>query len=153
VQQASTKIDLSSEIGRARAIVVHEPGGEIENMTPATAAEVLYDDILSLPLAQQAHRQLTGVLGKHSQLLHFNDLLREVLDNMDVRERLLRVATDLYSCPEIMPELLPMSSADLARQLLQGTPMHKDTLEKYLSPLHHSLPPLPNAFFTRHATL
>lgn len=153
MQQASTKIDLSSEIGRARAIVVHEPGGEIENMTPATAAEVLYDDILSLPLAQQAHRQLTGVLGKHSQLLHFNDLLREVLDNLDVRERLLRVATDLYACPEVMPELLPLSSADLARQLLQGTPMHKDTLEKYLSPLHHSLPPLPNAFFTRDATM
>lgn len=153
MKQAVTNIDLASEIGRARAIVVHEPGAEIENMTPATATEVLYDDILSLPLAREAHRQLTGVLGKQAQLLSFTGLLTDVLSNADVRERLLRVATSLYGCAEIMPELLDMPAADVARQLLQGTPMHKDTLEKYLSPLHHSLPPLPNAFFTRDATM
>jgi len=153
VKQAVTNIDLASEIGHARAIVVHEPGAEIENMTPATATEVLYDDILSLPLAREAHRQLTGVLGKQAQLLSFTGLLTDVLSNADVRERLLRVATSLYGCAEIMPELLDMPAADVARQLLQGTPMHKDTLEKYLSPLHHSLPPLPNAFFTRDATM
>jgi hypothetical protein len=47
----SIQIGLNSEIGPLETVVVHTPGQEIENMTPQTAAEVLYDDILTLPLA------------------------------------------------------------------------------------------------------
>ena len=56
-------IKLNSEIGPLETVVVHTPGQELENMTPDTAAEVLYDDILNLPLALREHQQLTGVLG------------------------------------------------------------------------------------------
>ncbi len=147
------KIDLTSEIGAINAVMVHQPGQEIENMTPATAAEVLYDDIISLPLARAEHAQLTGVLNKLAQVVELTDLLSDVLENHDVRERLLREVVRLYDCPDILDELLDLSSAQLAHQLLEGTPMRKDTLEKYLSPLHHALPPLPNTFFTRDATM
>ena len=65
----SIEIRLDSEIGTLETVVVHTPGQEMENMTPATAAEVLYDDILSLPLALEEHRQLTGVLGRVARVL------------------------------------------------------------------------------------
>ncbi len=149
----SIKIDLTSEIGSINAVMVHRPGQEIENMTPATATEVLYDDIISLPLARAEHQQLTGVLDNLAQVVELTNLLSDVLDNQDVRERLLREVVRLYDCAEILDELLDTPSPALANQLLEGTPMRKDTLEKYLSPLHHALPPLPNTFFTRDATM
>ncbi|HPI95529.1 MAG TPA: arginine deiminase, partial [Gammaproteobacteria bacterium] len=55
-------ISVHSEIGRLNTVIIHQPGVEMENMTPATAQEVLYDDILNLDLALEEHRQLTGVL-------------------------------------------------------------------------------------------
>lgn len=147
------QIDLTSEIGKINAVMVHQPGQEIENMTPATATEVLYDDIISLPLARAEHEQLTGVLNKLAHVVELTDLLSDVLDNHDVRQRLLREVGRLYDAPEVLGDLMGMPSAALANQLLEGTPMRKDTLEKYLSPLHHALPPLPNTFFTRDATM
>ena len=35
-----TQIIIYSEIGALNAVMVHRPGREIENMTPASAAEV-----------------------------------------------------------------------------------------------------------------
>lgn len=146
-------IDLTSEIGQLNAVMVHQPGREIENMTPATAAEVLYDDIISLPLALEEHRRFAGVLRRVARVVEFQDLLDDVLQMDEVKDSLLQQICRLYQCPEVYDELHQLNSEDLARQLLEGTPMRKDTLEKYLNPLRHAIPPLPNAFFTRDATM
>ena len=71
--------NLDSEIGALNTVVVHRPGREIENMTPASAAEVLYDDILNLELATREHDQLTGVLRRVADVYEFEDLLRDTL--------------------------------------------------------------------------
>lgn len=149
----SIEIRLDSEIGALETVVVHTPGQEIENMTPATAADVLYDDILSLPLALQEHRQLTGVLGKVARVLELRDLLSEVLDKERVRRALLEELTDLFDCREVFADLVGMESAALATQLIQGTPKRADSLEKFLDPSPYAIPPLPNTFFTRDATM
>ena len=145
--------NLDSEIGALNTVVVHRPGREIENMTPASAAEVLYDDILNLELATREHDQLTGVLRRVADVYEFEDLLRDTL--ADGRMKGLRVdeLVKLYSCEDLAPELKEMDNAALAAQLFQGTPMLKDSLEKFLSPLRHAIPPLPNAFFTRDAVM
>lgn len=149
----SIEIRLDSEIGTLETVVVHTPGQEMENMTPATAAAVLYDDILSLPLALQEHRQLTGVLGQVARVLELQDLLAEVLDKERVRRALLEELTALFDCREVLADLLEMESATLAAQLIQGTPKRPDSLEKFLDPSRYAIPPLPNTFFTRDATM
>jgi len=149
----SIEIRLDSEIGALDTVVVHTPGQEMENMTPATAAEVLYDDILSLPLALEEHRQLTGVLEKVARVLEFRDLLAVVLDKERVRRALLEELTSLFACPEVFAPLLEMESDALARQLIQGTAKVPDSLEKFLAPSEFAIPPLPNTFFTRDATM
>jgi arginine deiminase len=149
----SIEIRLDSEIGALETVVVHTPGQEMENMTPATAAAVLYDDILSLPLALQEHRQLTGVLGQVARVLELQDLLAEVLDKERVRRALLEELTALFDCREVLADLLEMESAPLAAQLIQGTPKRPDSLEKFLDPSRYAIPPLPNTFFTRDATM
>ncbi|PKL95154.1 MAG: arginine deiminase [Gammaproteobacteria bacterium HGW-Gammaproteobacteria-8] len=149
----SIEIRLDSEIGALETVVVHTPGQEMENMTPATAAAVLYDDILSLPLALQEHRQLTGVLGQVARVVELRDLLSDVLQKERVRRALLEKLTSLFDCREVLADLLEMESAPLAAQLIEGTPKRPDSLEKFLDPSRYAIPPLPNTFFTRDATM
>ena len=148
-----TQITIESEIGALNAVMIHRPGREIENMTPASAAEVLYDDILNLQLATREHDQLTGVLRKVAEVHEFEDLLLDTLADQDMKALLIDELVELYGCPELAPMLKDTGDAELASQLFRGTPMLKDSLEKFLSPLRHAIPPLPNAFFTRDAVM
>ncbi len=146
-------ISLNSEIGPLETVVVHSPGQEIENMTPQTAAEVLYDDILNLDLASEEHRQLKGVLSMVAQTLELRDLLSTVLDQDRIRIALVEALCKLYDCPELRDSLLALPSPQLARRLVEGTPKRAVSLEKFLNPSRYAIPPLPNAFFTRDATM
>lgn len=149
----SISIRLDSEIGALQTVVVHTPGPELENMTPATAAEVLYDDILSLPLALGEHRQLKGVLEQVAQVVEFRDLLADVLEREKTKRALIEELCGLFQCPELIAGLIDLQPAKLARQLIEGTDKHVDSLEKFLAPSRYAIPPLPNTFFTRDATM
>lgn len=146
-------INVNSEIGPLETVVVHTPGQEMENMTPETAAEVLYDDILNLELAGREHRQLKAVLAQVSEVIELRDLLVEVLEVENVRSALVRALCDLFDCPEVFGDLMGLPSAELARQMVEGTPKKPISLEKHLSASPYAIPPLPNAFFTRDATM
>ena len=147
------QIGLDSEIGSLETVVVHTPGREMENMTPDTASEVLYDDILSLRLALAEHRQLTGVLEQFCRVLEVKDLLTKVLEIDQVRGGLVNDLCRLYRCPELIDELIEYDSTRLASALIEGTPKRAVSLEKYLDPSRYAIPPLPNTFFTRDATM
>ncbi|TVS11112.1 MAG: arginine deiminase [Wenzhouxiangella sp.] len=149
----SIRIGLDSEIGTLRTVVVHTPGQEMENMTPDTAAEVLYDDILSLRLALGEHRQLKGVLEQVAHVLELKDLLRDVLESDQIRGALVNELCQLYHCPELIDGLVEMPSGPLAGRLIEGTPKSAVSLEKFLDPSRYAIPPLPNTFFTRDATM
>ena len=149
----SIRIGLDSEIGHLQTVVVHTPGQEMENMTPDTAAEVLYDDILSLRLALREHRQLKGVLQQVAQVLELKELLREVLEIDRIRAALVNELCSLYQCPELIDDLVELPSDQLASRLIEGTPKRAISLEKYLDPSRYAIPPLPNTFFTRDATM
>ncbi|MDT8438598.1 MAG: arginine deiminase family protein [Wenzhouxiangellaceae bacterium] len=149
----STRIRLDSEIGTLKTVVVHTPGLEIENMTPASATQVLYNDILNLPLALAEHQQLTGVLAQVAEVIELGDLLAQVLERERVRRGLLEELTVLFGCTDMYAELVDKPSAALAGQLIHGTPKRADSLEKYLDPSRYAIPPLPNTFFTRDATM
>ena len=147
------KIKIHSEIGRLRAVIVHEPGAEIENMAPGMAASSLYDDLLFLPPAQYEHRQLRRVLEQVATVYHLTDLMQVVLQDAVARRQLVAQLCELHACPELSGRLVGLPPEVLARQLICGTPMKKDTLSKFLSPRAFSLPPLPNAFFMRDAAM
>lgn len=122
-------------------------------MTPDTAAEVLYDDILNLPLALREHQQLTGVLGTVANVVEFRTLLAEVMEKDRVRRALIEELCRLFDCPEMIAELVELKGQVLAEQLIHGTPKRIDSLEKFLEPSRFAIPPLPNTFFTRDATM
>lgn len=149
----SIEINVNSEIGPLKSVVVHTPGHEIEKMTPQTAAELLYDDILNYELAAEEHRELKGVLDKVSRTVELRDLLTEVLEGGQITETLVDELCRLFDSPEVRDELLELPPATLASQLIEGTPKKAVSLEKFLSPSRYAIPPLSNAFFTRDAAM
>lgn len=149
-----SKISNYSEIGKLNTVIIHEPGPEMENMTPETAEEVLYDDILTLDLALKEHRQLSGVLNKVADnVLEFSGLLTDVLQDERVKLDVLQDVCGLYGHNELVDDLMSLPADVLSRQFFEGTLLDKSTLERYLSPSRHAIPPLPNAFFTRDAVM
>lgn len=148
-----SNISVHSEIGKLNTVIIHQPGNEMENMTPATAQEVLYDDILNLDLSLVEHRQLTGVLRKISKVLEFSELLRDILNNEGVKLQLLKDVCNLYNHPELIDDLNQLEPDILSEQFFSGTLLDKNTLERFISSSRHAIPPLPNAFFTRDAVM
>ena len=147
------KINVSSEIGRLDAVLLHPPGAEVENMTPRNVQRALYSDILNLSIAREEYRQLQGVLSKVADVYIMDDLLVRVLDNIESRTGLLQRicvsedATDYYGL------LLDMPSRTLAKVLIEGLPARIDTLTAFLKNEYYALYPLYNFYFTRDAAV
>lgn len=143
------KIGVSSETGPLEAVILHRPGPEVENMTPANAERALYSDILNLSVASQEYEQLKGVLDTVSQTFEVRDLLTGILDLPEVREDLVkRICCNEEVCPAA-ETLLELPARQLAGQLIEGVPLVQDNLTRFLSQERYLLRPLHNLFFTR----
>ena len=146
-------IGITSEIGRLRKVFVHTPGNEVELMTPKTASELLYNDIIHYKNVREAHAQLKGVLSIVSEVLEVQECLADVLELPDARLELLTRLTALQGCAELVPELIDLDSASLARSIVCGVPLARKSLEAFLSPKSFSLVPLPNMYFMRDSSM
>ena len=147
------KIDVTSEFGTLEGVIIHSPGLEVEEMTPATAKRALYSDILNLSVACDEYKQLKGVLQHVSKCYEVKDLLEEVLDTQSLKENLIREICITENAGEIFPELNMLKPKELARQLIHGVPLRRNNLTRYLSQERFSLWPLHNFIFTRDASM
>lgn len=152
-EQQDFGIGVTSEIGRLRKVFVHTPGPEVERMTPKTASELLYNDIIHYHRVREAHGQLKGVLSLVSEVLEVRESLAEVLEISQARDELLARITHAQNCDHLFSDLMEYSSIDLAEILVSGLPLKRDTLEGYLSTKSFSLVPLPNMYFMRDSSM
>lgn len=143
------EIRVESEVGRLTGVLLHQPGQEIANMTPETAQRALYSDILNLTVATEEYQQLEGVLSRRCRVFQVNELLTDILANSRVRRGLVRRICEAEGVSELSEELLDREAAELARVMIEGAPLVKDNLSRFLSKDRYSLPPLHNFFFTR----
>ena len=148
-----TSLKVSSEINPLKKVIIHTPGKELELMTPDTAEELLYDDILNLEAAREQHHQMSGVLAKIAEPLEVKDLLRDVLQNEFHRKALVNDLCIQLDAATMAGLLLELNAEELSDRLITGTRLQRNTLEKYLSPRRYALPPLPNLFFTRDSSM
>ncbi len=148
-----TNIKVSSEINPLKKVIIHTPGPELELMTPDTAEELLYDDILNLEAAREQHHQMSGVLRKVAVPLEVKDLLKDVLHNEFHRKALVNDLCRQLNASSMAARLLELDAETLANRLITGTRLERNTLEKYLSARQFALPPLPNLFFTRDSSM
>ena len=105
-------VRVTSEIGRLRRVLVHEPGPEVDRMVPPMMEELLFDDILFGDRARDEHgrfRRLLQILG--IEVVEAADLLRETLADPDARAWLWRMML-----PQLPPDL--RSANHIRRQVV-----------------------------------
>lgn len=146
-------IGVHSEIGLLRKVLVHTPGREIELMTPKTASELLYNDIIHYNLVRDGHAELKGVLGLVGEVLEVETCLTDVLANENAKAELLSEICLDQNCNDLLSTLLEKPAPDLARLLIGGVAMTRDTLERFLSSRSFSINPLPNMYFMRDTSM
>ena len=142
-------VRVCSEVGILEKVVIHSPGKEIEVMTPETAQEVLYNDILTLPVVAEDHKGLKNVLKKVTRVYELKDLLKDILKNEEVKRDFVITVTGLERRADLADYLMSFNAEELANAVVYGVKEKKDTLEKFLSNKTYALPPLPNLYFTR----
>ncbi|HKP54115.1 MAG TPA: arginine deiminase family protein [Chloroflexia bacterium] len=152
-------LNVTSEIGTLRRVVVHTPGQEVRRMTPALRHDLLFDDILYLDLARHEHeafRRLLSVIVPPEDVLDSADLLRDVVEDEVTRHSLVESVCRLGVGPNTDPQALCREMMDaepdqLVSWLIEGKPHpgRHEELTSYLSEMPYQLPPIPNLMFMR----
>lgn len=142
-------LNVGSEIGRLRRVLVHRPGREIDWMVPSMMDRLLFDDILYGEDARQEHRQFCGVLESAGvEVLDPLDLLTESLSRSSVREELFQGLVAQGESEKVLEDLKHMSDTDLGKAVTEGIPadsaQHGDRIANF-----YRLAPVPNYFFQR----
>jgi arginine deiminase len=141
-------VQVHSEIGRLRRVLMHEPGPEVDRMVPAMMEELLFDDILYGSRARDEHARFRRVL----QLLGIEvrdarTLLRETLEQEDARRWLVHLIED--ELPAALREPLRGAGAELlTRRLVEGVRFKPEDPGIEVHELF-DMPPLPNWCFQR----
>jgi len=141
------RLNVTSEIGRLRSVLVHLPGREIDMMVPPMMAQLLFDDILYGQVAREEHRRFQQLLRFIANDVHdIQDLLEETLEDEEVKERIVRDLAQRNGFPRRLTSwLLEQPPASLAEVLIGGIAKDQESgeLPKF------ELFPLPNYFFMR----
>jgi len=157
-------LNVNSEIGKLKVVLLHRPGKELERLTPEYLRQLLFDDIPWLKRMRIEHDEFADVLRQRgTQVLYVEDLLAEVLNNIEVKKSfindLLRQSKiDNLELYEILYDHLYQKSPDelveIAISGLQKNEISAEDREYSLSdyidadyPLY--INPIPNLYFMR----
>lgn len=141
-------VHVTSEVGRLRRVLVHEPGPEIDRMVPPMMEELLFDDILFGDRARDEHRrfrrllQLLGI-----EVVEANELLTEALTDAEARAWLW--ARLRPEAPHALRADEPPSSAEEAVAIATTGLLAGDDCQGIEVEDLFRLPPLPNWCFQR----
>ncbi|MEZ5050721.1 MAG: arginine deiminase family protein [Saprospiraceae bacterium] len=138
-------INVHSEIGRLRKVMVHRPDKGISRISPKRATELLFDDIVYVPQMIEEHKTfvdvLSAFLGKEN-VLETEDLILQGMEaNPDLREELIDKVVDYEELPQSYDDILrSMDNKTLTQVMVTGYLVEDD---------HIFFDPIPNFIFTR----
>ena len=158
-----TFLNVTSEIGKLRAVLLHKPGREIENLVPEYMERLLFDDIPYLKIAKQEHDAFANILKDNgTEVYYIEKMIADVLKDDTIKIDFINEFLDESNItsdglrPVLREYLLSFSVDELVDSLIAGI-RKKDVPEvKYhrLSDLivdkyQFYLDPMPNLYFTR----
>ncbi len=144
---------VNSEIGKLNVVIVHQPGSEVENMTPENAERALYSDILNPKVASREYNDFKAILDMVTETYTVMDLLKETISIEGARSKVIDQVCAIENKPQLREYLQSLNNDELARQLIEGVPIRRNNLTNFLSEERFSLHPLHNFFFTRDASM
>lgn len=142
------RLNVTSEIGKLKSVLVHLPGREIDLMVPPMMAQLLFDDILYGQVAREEHRRFQQLIRFIAdEVIDIEDLLAEVLQDEDAKESIVRdLAKRNRLRRPLVARLLDEPADKLAETLIGGILREQEAsgdLPKF------DLFPVPNLFFSR----
>ena len=157
-------INVYSEIGKLKKVLLHRPGRELENLMPEYLDRLLFDDIPYLEIAQQEHDAFTNIFKENGiEVVYLEDLVVESLINYDVKLKFINEYIEEAGIKEdretgILKEyfLSFSSEKEMVFKMMEG--IRKSEINDYRGPgladfLSNQYPfivdPMPNLYFTR----
>lgn len=125
------RVGVWSEIGKLRRVLVCPPGLAHERLTPDTADDLLYDDVLWVAQARRDHFDFVAKMqDRDVEVLEFDELLRDVMGDARARAWVLdrKIVPDQVGAgiaDEVRPWLDEMPADRLAELLIGGIPFHE----------------------------
>lgn len=156
-------VQVNSEIGRLKKVVLHRPGKELENLMPDYLDRLLFDDIPFLDEAQREHDAFAKVLEDNGvEVLYLEKLTAEAIDHGDVKEQFVdewleEAGINSENVKALVKEkLLSMDTFDMVVKTMEGfqkKEIANDSYDSLADLMETDYPflvdPMPNLYFTR----
>lgn len=157
-------LQVYSEIGRLKKVLLHRPGLEIENLMPEVMERLLFDDIPYLEVARQEHDAFANIFTSNGiEVLYLEDLVTEAIKDSGVRDQFIK---DFVAEAGVHGDDRKMA----LKELFNSFKNHREMVDKMMAGIRKdeivfskksSLPdlmddeypfivdPMPNLYFTR----
>lgn len=84
------KLQVNSEIGRLKKVLLHRPGRELDNLTPDLLERLLFDDIPWLATAQKEHDEFAAILKDNGvEVYYLEQMVAEAIENKEAYDEFL----------------------------------------------------------------
>ncbi|WP_349406251.1 arginine deiminase [Clostridium perfringens] len=158
-------LNVTSEIGRLKTVLLHRPGEEIENLTPALLDRLLFDDIPYLKVAREEHDAFAKTLRDNGvEVLYLEVLAAETIDTDNnlkdkfisefideagvqsegLKEALIKYFNSFSTNKEMIDKMM----AGVRKEELKD--YHRESLYDQVNDVYPFVcDPMPNLYFTR----
>jgi arginine deiminase len=158
------KVNVYSEIGTLKTVLLHRPGKELENLTPDILERLLFDDIPYLKVAQEEHDAFAKTLRENGvEVLYIKDMVVEAIKNHpEVRSNFVNQfieeskITSKKVTKAVYDFLMNLSIEDMTCKMIEGIRTHEieiDASTSIIDMLENEYPfytdPMPNILFQR----
>lgn len=166
-ERAPFNIHVEDEISPLKTVIVHEPGPEMDRLTPPNHDALLFDDLLSPGRAKEEHRYFVNTMRDQGiDVVEFMDLFQQTLADPKAKQYVLDNTVNYKRLgPLLAPALVDWASSlspeGVSRLCVEGiTKGEWEKIEKVPSLVSQTLAeddfligPLPNHLFTRDASV
>ncbi len=130
---------VKSETASLKKVLLHRPGKEMAFLNKGNMNDYLFDELPDMDTAQKEHDVFSQILRDNGvETVYLMDLMKEVLDNNDVRDSFIKDFLMMQDCDDerIFNDLLSIKD-------------NRELLEKTVSGFDGRLKAVPNLYFTR----
>lgn len=160
-------INVKSETGKLKKVLLHRPGIELEQLTPEALESLLFDDIPYLKVAQKEHDTFSKILSDNDvEVIYLSNLIAETLNiSNEIKDEFINEfinKSDNSIAHTYKKELISYlldyeNNHDLILSLMGGIKANqfekkdRNPLSSLLNDSRTSfaLDPIPNLYFTR----
>ena len=157
-------LNVTSEIGRLKTVLLHRPGEEIENLTPDLLDRLLFDDIPYLKVAREEHDAFAQTLREAGvEVLYLEVLAAEAIETSDevkqqfISEFIDEAGVESESLKEALTKyFLSFENKAMVDKMMAGVrkeelkDYHRESLYDQVNNVYPFVcDPMPNLYFTR----